>query len=315
MKVILNSDVLYHSGTLLRDELSRGLTSFFETCRDQGHEIVVPETVSLEFQRHQREEAEKERGRVRDALQVLDKHSLKYEEVDADAAVREPDLMTLIASSGVRVTDAQPQTDDLREASRRAALREAPHPGTDTKSDEMRDLLIWLQAVRIAREDGGALLVSMDKIHRNERGNAEAQGVNLTRVNVEEALEFLNIRTPAASIIDGLLQLAWPSLAAARPSLPDSIELRRVRRASFVQGEGGLASAAAEIEADADGCVLNAKAEFRIEGGVVTRAALRHVRLGDDSQDDVESEPAAPWDETPTEYEQQLAELREILGQ
>jgi len=159
MKVILNSDVLCHPGRLVR-ELGRSLPALFDACRDRADEIVVPLTTRLEFDRHQRENAELERSEIAKAYKLLSRVGIKYEERDPVEVAKEPNLLELIAASGVRVTELEPTHEELLEANRRASLHERPHP-PDSKSDEMRDLVIWGQHLLVPREKLAELLTDV----------------------------------------------------------------------------------------------------------------------------------------------------------
>ncbi len=168
MQVILNSDVMYHHDRLVREQLSAPMQKLATTCKQRGHTILIPETARLEFDRHQAEMAEKERQRLRTACATLDEHGIGHDSVDFEGIVSPRSLISMIAAAGGAVTEIAPTLGDYQDAHRRAALHEAPHP-PDTKSDEMRDLIIWAQALRIARDEG-ALLICRDKVHTHSMG-------------------------------------------------------------------------------------------------------------------------------------------------
>ena len=314
VKVILNSDVLYHNGRVVQDDLERSLPTLFEACREAGHEIVVPLTTRLEFDRHQLQEADTERGRLRKSARHLERYGIKYEAMDADELVKTPDLLALIKKHGVRVTEVEPLAEELADAHRRAALHESPHP-PDTKSDEMRDLVIWAQAIGIAEREGGAMLISADQVHVHPRGDAEADGVGLVRVNtIENALTHLDVRTPAASLINELLQASWPSLIAADGTLPPAVDVKRVSDPSFVQGEQGLRSATARVEAKTQDDSVEALVEFELESGMVKHARLREVSIGGTDHSEVTTAPDAPVTVTAASGAAELERLRAIIS-
>lgn len=316
MKVILNSDILYHRGTLVR-ELGRGLKELFEACIANDHEIVIPLTSKLEFDRHQREEAEEERRRLRAAYALLDNYHIDHGADDPGSAIVEPDLLALVSASGVKVTELPPDGTALADAHERAALHLPPHP-PKSKSDEMRDLVIWSQSLGLARGDpDGALLISRDEVHVHPRGDAEAFGAGLVRVSsVEEALEFFEVRTPAGRIIEDLLRRAWAGLTAHENALPQAVVVKRVSNATFRQGEGSIDRASASIRATAGESVLESVAWFTLDRGVLVNAELSDVRFDGAEMGSmaaslnlpIETLVAVPADDD-------IASLREVLGE
>ena len=71
----------------------------------------------------------------------------------------------------------------------------------------MRDLVIWMVALRVARRDGGAILVSRDEVHTEERGDEEARSAGLLRARSwDEALEQLGRESPAGALARQLLE-------------------------------------------------------------------------------------------------------------
>jgi hypothetical protein len=85
-----------------------------------------------------------------------------------------------LRATGVQLEVENPKLEDYRNAERRACLHLSPQP-PETKSDEMRDLVIWKVALRVAKRDGKAILVSRDHVHSDERGEA-AEACGLLRV-------------------------------------------------------------------------------------------------------------------------------------
>lgn len=314
MKVILNSDILYHHGTVVR-ELSRGLGGLFEACVKNGHEIVVPLTARLEFDRHQREQADEERRRLSAAYGLLDRYEVAHNRPDPSSIVVEPDLLVLISTSGAAAAELPPTPDDLADAHLRASLHLSPHP-PKAKSDEMRDLVIWAQAVRLAQDSSdGALLISRDEVHVHARGDTEAAAAGLVRVaSVEEALEFFEVRTPAGQIIEDLLSRAWSSARSANATLPASALVKSVSHPVFIQGKSGLAVASASIRLVGGEEALHATVRFTLEEDEIRAVDLSDLRLGEASLPDISVGVAIPVEldpQTPTDDD--LASLREVL--
>jgi hypothetical protein len=310
MKVILNSDVLHHEGTLVREKLMPPLVRLFEVCRDQRHEVVIPLTTRLEFDRYQLQMAEDIRRTIKDAYTVLDSHEIRYEKIDPETLGPAPDLIALIRKIGPSVSELAPTNDELVEAHRRAALHLPPHPSGNTKSDEMRDLVIWLQAIRLAREGGGAMLISRDGLHTNSLGDDEAIAVKLLRVSkLDEAVEHLEVRTPPGKEFERLLNEVWADLVAAEPDLPRRVELRSVLSANFREGE----IASASIRAMADDQLLTADVTISLNGTTVGEAKLENVRLGEKRLKDIRVTRQPKQTENEADLDERLARLREVL--
>jgi hypothetical protein len=318
VRIVLNSDVLYHHERAVENRLSARITRLLEACKTQGHEIVIPHTTRLEFDRHQFEEVRKERQGLKAAYALLQRHGVRHSGDAPETVIGQAELIPLIEQFGVPVSELSPSLEDFQDAHRRAALREPPHP-PDTKSDEMRDLVIWAQALRVAREANGALLVSADVVHVHPRGDAEAHGVGLVRVkSVEEAMEYLEVLTPTGELLDRLLRPTWTELVAAEPQLPENLVLLGVHGASFVQGAAGLATAAGQIRArGADGKVLEAEVKMVLESGVAAEVTIDNAKLGDKTLPAVsisrQVEIGEP--EGGTDVNRRLQRLRRVLGQ
>ncbi len=276
---------------------------------------MIPLTARLEFDRHQEEMASEERQRLAAAYLKLDQHSITYTRVEPDTHITTPDLISLIRALRTAVSEIEPTKEVFDEAHRRAALHERPHP-PGKKSDEMRDLVIWIQALQIARESGGALLVSADEVHVHERGDDEANAVGLVRVkSVAEALEYLEVLTPAGRTIRSLLGSVWANFASSEPSLPDGLVLLSVRDTLFVQGEEGLASARGWIRIRADeGRALEAGAVIELQDGRISKASLKTPRLNGDELNDIDISPDTPWEQGRRDVESMLIRLRRVLG-
>ncbi len=180
----------------------------------------------------------------------------------------------------------------------------------------MRDLIIWAQALRIARDEG-ALLISRDKVHTHSRGDSEASAAGLVRVDsVDGALEYSEVLTPTGELVDTILQVIWPSFLAAETRLPDPLELLAVAEARFIQGRVGIASAAARIRARGpESQTLRASLEVSIEDGVIQKASLDGIKLGDDALPSLSVAPGLPGLATADDSELRLERLRRAISQ
>jgi hypothetical protein len=312
MLIILNSDIL-NSESLLTT-LTPPVQRLVDACHVRGHVIVVPETTKLEFDRKQNDLVSTARIELDSAYSTLTRYGVNYEHRLPEDVVSPPDLMGLIAKSGAIVQLAEPTIDDFREAHRRASLHLVPHPQGNTKSDEMRDLVIWMIAIRLAKENSGALLISRDAVHVHNRGDSEANEAGLMRVkNVDEALEFLDVQTPAGQLLRQLMEPAWALLANEGLPLAGNPRIRSVTRSVFEQGDSGLASASAVIKVETTtGQILQGRVDVDILADH-QEVTLRNIVADSGSYPQSISVQTATVLETEEESEKRISQLREIL--
>lgn len=279
MKVIINSDIIYHS-QLVTDNVSEPLQALFRACSETGHTIIIPLTTLYEFDRQQSELVQKEISKLEGAYELLDKFKIRYSRIEPSKVVKQPDLTGLIKQYAMNVIVEEPVFEDLREAHKRACLHQSPHP-PNIKSDEMRDLVIWVIALRLASRDGGALLISRDEVHTHERGDNEANQVRLVRVrSVEEALEFLDVETPAGRLIKELLEMVWVDLLDAGLPLTPMFSLMGISGARFIQGVHGPSLVSFTFKAKTpDGRMIQALARIDTVDGIITRATLSEITV------------------------------------
>jgi len=173
------------------------------------------------------------------AAKLFDEYKIGYNCFKSEELIIVPDLIKLIEEQNLTVDFIEPDLEDYKYAHHKACLHLAPHP-PDIKSDEMRDLILWSIALKIASENNGGLLISNDKLHLNPLGDEEASMVNLTRVNnLESASEYLEIETPNGKIIRSLLDIGWDKLIASDVPLLDKPSLKGISNVKFVQGNYG----------------------------------------------------------------------------
>lgn len=317
MKVILNSDIL-HDERLVIDIVSKRLNKFLQSCADKGHVIVVPLTALLEFNRKQSELLSKTISELEQAYDLLDRLKISYSRVDPSEKVRLPDLVGIIKKQKVKVIVEEPTLEDFQEAHRRACLHEYPH-APNKKTDEMRDLIIWVLALRLAKQGGGALLLSRDEIHNNERGDSEAMENGLVRVrSVEEAEWYLNVDvgTPAARLVEQLLTPVWGDLLAQDLPLASQPSPLGVYQVSFVQGALGPSSVICSIKAKTpDRKTLSAEMEIHTSDGIITELKLSDININGEPWKDgfLAIQPNKAWSYEKDDYENRLNSLMQIL--
>jgi hypothetical protein len=310
--VILNSDILF--ATELLTSLTPPVRRLADACREQGHVLIIPETTLLEFNLKQSELVGKAKGELDTAYATLTRFGVSYEQRPSEEVIALPDLINLLTTTGATVRLEEPTIEDFQEAHRRACLHLAPHPQGNTKSDEMRDLVIWMTAIRLARENNGALLLSYDKVHVHDRGDAEANEAGLIRANAfDDALELLDVHTPAGQLFRRLMDPAWPLLADEGLPLATDPIVRSVARPVFEQGDRGLASATCILKvATTNGKTLQARAEIKILEDH-QQVTLRNIMVESGHYSDPVTVRTDLVIDEVTNVEEQLFQLRTML--
>jgi hypothetical protein len=315
VRIILNSDILYTQKLLTN--LPQRLQKLATECARLGAILVLPRTALFEVDRQQQENMKKEITAVEGACNTLRNAGLAFEERELSELFVLPDIGELFRGTGVKVEVPEPSLDDFNDAHRRACFHLSPHP-PDIKSDEMRDLVIWVMALRLAK-DGGAILLSRDTVHTHERGDDEASSVGLLRVkNIDDALDLLAVESPTGRFVRLLLEPIWDDLRKAGLPLVQGFSLRKIENAVFVQGEFGLERATFNLETGAEnGGTLRAEVDIRR-----TEDEIRSVSLSDVSIDGQAWETGAltihlnksvPMPSS--DLDEPLGELRETIGE
>jgi hypothetical protein len=182
----------------------------------------------------------------------------------------------------------------------------------------MRDLVIWTTALRVAKREGSALLVSRDVVHTHTRGDAEADAAGLRRAGeVDEALRILQLETPAGSLARKLILPVWEDLRAAGLPLSPDVSLCGVSDAAFVQGEGLPTVARFRLQArTSDDRLLSAEVELRQSDSTINYVALADIRIGDDLWGPGATilSPNRRVETTPTDFDERMNALRAVLG-
>ena len=238
MKILFNSDLLFVS-SLIKDRLPRHIFDFLLACRGKGHEIVIPLTTLFEFNKKQNEYVNKEILALNNASTKLTDYGVNVEEFKPSDLVKSPDLIQLIKATGISCVLEEPTKNDYENAHRRACLRETPHP-PDTKSDEMRDLIIWEISLRVARENSGAILMSRDEVHTHHRGDKEASEYGLIRCDsIERAYESLSIETVSGQKIKELIRKVWNKIIDSNLPIVDGGQVVSITKPIFIDTDRG----------------------------------------------------------------------------
>src|ERR1700694_1213541 len=246
MKVLLNSDIAYSQG--LRSDLPKQLAALAEGCKERYFEIALPLTTVLEYERRQSAIANQERSALIDAADRLDRFGIGHAPIKVDELIKTRGLDELFMDTGVKVEVISPTIEDFHEAHRRASLHLSPQQPNDKGEDEMRDLVIWVVCIRIAKEQGGALLVSRDKIHTGDLGKEEARAAGLWVVpTVDDALRFFQIETPDAKLFLEMPTPVGKALPSQGLAVPVDIAVSEVRNARFVRHANRRTSALATV--------------------------------------------------------------------
>jgi hypothetical protein len=241
MRVILNSDVL-HMNRPLAKGLAGHISDFCREALQSGASLVLPGTVLLENQRHQAKLYNEAVSRLKAAASTLEEWGIAIPAFTPEDVIPNVDLFRALSATGIMIEIESAKLEDYQDAERRASLHLAPQ-SSETKTDEMRDLVIWAIALRLARRDGVAMLVSRDEIHSGETGLEEASLSNLHRAkSLDDALDQLGRLSPAATLARSVLAVVWNDLMNAGLALPAEVPYRKFSRLQFYTDEVGHAN-------------------------------------------------------------------------
>jgi hypothetical protein len=270
MLVILNSDVLY-TNYFVHERLHKQWNAFVEGCRSIGAELVFPQTALYEIELRQRELYEAEVAAIEDAARTLHKYGAGSS-IRGEDLIKVPNIVELFRSAGATVHVETATLEDFQDAEKRAALHLSPAPSrrlspsneVEETSDEMRDLVIWAMACRLAKDKGNALLLSRDKVHSGDSGKEEAAQCGLLRAkDFADALGMMGAETEPGKIARGFLVEAWPQLLASGIPISEAPKIQTISNVIFTQGESGIASAEFYFGCDsAKGKRFSAKVEI-----------------------------------------------------
>ena len=313
MKIVLNSDILYT--TYLMQELPADIDELCKACERTHVPIVLPSTVILEAERNQTVQAKALLRKLEDSATLLKRYGVEVQGVAFTQLVKAPNLHDLMTATGATVEISEPSVEDFREAHRRACLHDPPAK-EEAKSDEMRDIVIWMVALRAARASQKAILISRDVVHTGERGNEEAAEHNLMRVKtIGEALSLLETESPAARLAAQLLGEAAEALRTGGVPLAIPPQVQFVRDPRFAREAFGIAEAEFDVAATSE-------SGGRIEGRVtITRCpvegqiSLVDLTVDGVTKDDVQLSfqiPEGVFQEE-VSYEDRLRALRKTM--
>src|SRR5205809_277713 len=239
MRIVLNSDVL-HMERLVATGLPAHLEGFCREAAATGAVLVLPRTTVLEIERHQSQLVEEQIAEISTAMATLERRGVELPTVDPRKLVEKGNLLAKLRATGIQVEVVDPLLEDYQEAERRACLH-LPPQAPNAKSDEMRDLVIWAVAIRLARRDGRAILISRDTVHSDDRGAAEAEASGLLRAeDFDAALDLIGRENPAGAAARAMMDVVWGHLRAAGLPLPAEATSLKVTSLSFIADEEGI---------------------------------------------------------------------------
>ena len=280
MRIILNSDVLF-STRLLTTGLPKHIEGFCQKAAEFGAVLALPRTVILENQRQQQKLYEEATAKLEAAATLLTEWGVGVPTFNPADVIRRIDVLTALRATAIKVEVHDPTLEDYRDAEQRATLHLSPQ-APDTKSDEMRDLIIWTVALRLAKHDGGAILVSRDEIHVHERGSHEANTAKLHRTKrFDEALDLLGAISPAGGLARSVLVTVWNDLKSAGLTLPENVPSGRFSRLLFAADDDGHANTNLNFEFPTDDGPLSGSAHiFQANPGIIG-VDLTELRMRD----------------------------------
>jgi len=208
-----------------------------------------------------------------------------------------------------------PTPEDFNNAHRKACFKEEPHP-PESEDDEMRDLVIWELALRLARENGGAILLSRDKVHIHHRGDREAAQFGLKRFNdLDRASEALELETTSAQVITRILSKVWKQVIASDLPLVEGAQILSIKQPTFRNAEDGTISVKAEVSMNTGkGNKLNATLMMRYVKEVPFYIEFSQIRLDKQSEiAPVKLEFSKP-PSSENSFSENMDKLRNVIG-
>jgi hypothetical protein len=201
---------------------------------------------------------------------------------DAQALIGTANLAAALRATGARVEILDPTLDDYRDAERRACLHLAPLAG-DEKSDEMRDLIIWAVALRIAKQDGGAILVAKDRVLAGDLGSEEARAVGLKRAkDTNEAREMMGGISPSGKLAISVLKTVADELRLAGLPLPEEATSDQFSDLQFVTDDSGHANTTLKLRVPTALGVLVGNVHIFQARPLRIQVDLTGLRIGDE---------------------------------
>lgn len=315
MHIIVNSDVI-HSGRPVATGLPKHIEQFCREAQSVGCVIVIPRTALLENDRHQERLVEEAIVKVENATQTLRDWGVELPQIQAKDVVRKKDFVEALSEAGIRVEVEDASLEDFQDAERRASLHLSPQP-PNTKTDEMRDLVIWKIALRLAKKHGKAILVSRDVVHSHDRGAAEANAAGLLRADsLDEALDLLGRESPSAKLVHSILETIWPALLKAELPVPRQVAIRRVLKPDFTSTASGRANANFGFVIDGPEGEFAGRANVRQVASDCVYVALRDVTVNEApwKNGQVELKFAGELPQVAASLGERLSDLEEIIG-
>jgi hypothetical protein len=281
MRIILNSDVLF-STRLLTAGLPKHIEGFCQKAAEFGAILALPRTVILENQRQQQKLYEEATAKLETAATLLTEWGVRVTTFNPADMIRRVDVLSALRATAIKVEVHDPTLEDYRDAEQRASLHLSPQ-APDTKSDEMRDLIIWTVALRLAKHDNGAILVSRDEVHAHERGSAEANAAKLHRAKTfDEALDLLGSVSPAATLARSVLGTIWNDLRSAGLPLPQEVPAGRFSSLLFAADEDGHANTNLNFELSTDDGTLSGSILLFQADPAIIGVDLTELRMGEE---------------------------------
>jgi hypothetical protein len=270
-----------YSSRPLSTGLPGHIKEFCKKASNVGAIIVLPRTVLLEIERLQIDLHRQTAAELEKAAKLLRAHGIRVPEFAASEFAKPCDIAELIRQTGIRVEEVDANLDDYRDAEYRAA-HHLPPQGPEPKSDEMRDLVIWTIALRIAKGFGGSILVSRDKVHSGESGSEEARSSGLQRAtSVDEALEMLEQRTAPADFARKVLQMAWNQIIVTGLPIPEDLAQALLSNLEFETDAAGFANAKMELKAPTLEGVLTGNLRIQTLSGSKVQVEMTNLSVNE----------------------------------
>ena len=179
-----------------------------ERATYRGDTIVIVDTVRTEINAFLATTVKQADDKLYCAFKLLT--SQGYSVSPAFEYHTSPEMLEIIRRHCPKCVHEMPLLEDYREAERRTSFRLHPLPHR-AEAEEMRDRIIWCQAVRIAKSAGQPILIiSNDDIFANGAQSEEGKSAKITAVRTETDLDQRLGERPAniQKVVDRLLVFA-----------------------------------------------------------------------------------------------------------
>jgi hypothetical protein len=306
---------MLHVNSLIKRSFPSHIENFLTKCAAQNIPIAIPRTTLFEFENNQSKLRKDEVSRLDETKALFGTYGIGFEQFVSEEKVPTPNLTELVMKVGAKCTVVDATLEDFQIANRKACLKEAPHPEAGI-SDEMRDLVIWQTALRLAQSHGGGLLISRDVVHTHHRGDEEATAHGLLRADTfSRAEDALNIETDSGRPIKELILSKWVEIVDSALPVHKNGQIISIKEATFVNNSDNTTEASADLVLRSGaGQSVSCNVAIILRDGLALRITFSNIREGLAAVDGNVVLNFGQLTDDATDIEERLNDLRMALG-